>query len=274
MRRLFLASAAVLLLPAASLPNRAHAQNFTTAPCHNDDSNSHSGWFGHGEQVCEFRSTVLPVSNGQVNVSGKNGGIEVIGEDRRDIALEAEVKAQGSSHEDAESRLHEIRILTSGDIRAEGPQGSGNNRNWSVSYKLRVPRHIAANLRTENGGIAVANIDGALKADTTNGGLSLRSLAGTVHAETTNGGVDVTLAGDRWHGDGLFAKSTNGGISVRVPDHFAAHLVASTVNGGIAVGFPLNGQDHPRRSIETDINGGGPPVRLETTNGGVSIARL
>jgi DUF4097 and DUF4098 domain-containing protein YvlB len=272
MRRFFLASAA-FLLPAAFTHTPALAQNFTTAPCQGDN-NSHSGWFGHGEQACELRSTVLPVSNGQVNVSGRNGGIEVIGEDRRDIALEAKVTAQGSSHEDAEARLHQIRVLTSGEIHAEGPGESGDHRGWSVSYKLHVPRHIAANLRTENGGITVADIDGAVKADTTNGGLSLRGLAGTVHAQTTNGGVDVTLAGERWHGDGLFAKSTNGGISVRVPDHFAAHLVASTVNGGLAVGFPLNGQDRPRRSIETDLNGGGPPVRLETTNGGVSIARL
>ena len=267
MRRFALSFAALLLLAAVG-----QAQNFSTSPC--PDEGSHSGWhFGNGEQACEVRSAVLPVVDGQLKVSGKNGGIEVIGEDRRDIALEAKVIARGSSREDAVSRLHEIRVVTEGEIHAEGPIENGNH-SWSVGYKLRVPRHLAANLRTENGGIALAGIDGPVNAETTNGGLSLRDLAGDVHAQTVNGGVSLSLSGDRWRGNGLFARSTNGGISVKVPDHFAAHLVASTVNGGLNVGFPVTVQGPMHKSIDTDINGGGPTVHLETTNGGVSISRM
>lgn len=268
MRRFVLPCAALLISATV-----AGAQNFATTPCHSDEGSSRS-WFGHGEQACELRTAVLPVVNGEVNVAGKNGGIEVVGENRSDIALEAKVTAQGSSHEDAVARMHQIRIVTGGEIHAEGPGESGNNRGWGVSYKLRVPRHIAANLHTMNGGIELAGIDGSVKAETMNGGLSLRDLAGDVHAQTVNGGVNVSLAGDRWKGNGLYAKSTNGGVSVRVPDHFAAHLVASTVNGGIDVGFPVTVQGKIHKSIDTDINGGGPTVHLETTNGGVSIARL
>ena len=271
MRR-FSSGFAALLLSATF----AQAQNFATSPCHGDEGESHSSWiFGHNERACEVRTAVLPLVNGQLNVSGKNGGIEVIGEDRRDIALEAKVTAQGSSHDDAAARLRAIRIVTNPDIHSEGPDDGGMHRyGWTVEYKLRVPRHLAANLRTMNGAIELAGIDGAVHAQTTNGGLSLRDLAGDVHAETVNGGVELTLAGNKWRGNGLYARSTNGGVSVKVPDHFGAHLVASTVNGGLDVGFPVTVQGKIHKSIDTDINGGGPTVHLETVNGGVSIDRM
>lgn len=291
MRRLALACTALLF--ASGL---ASSQNFATAPCpdHND---SDSGWFSHQERACELRRTTIPLVAGHLGVAGNNGSIEVVGEDRSDIALEVKVTAQASSRSDAEALLHEVRILTAGsDIRAEGPHldsGMWSHRSWSASYKLRVPRRIAhADLRTSNGairldsiegqvaasttngGIDIAHVHGDLRASSSNGGLRLEDLGGAVHAETTNGGVQISLAGDRWHGDGLFARSTNGGISIKAPDHFAAHLVADTTNGGINVGFPVTVQGKIGHHLETDVNGGGPPVHLETTNGSVSVDRL
>jgi hypothetical protein len=254
-----------------------HAQSFTTTPCNGDEGNTHNtSFFGSKEKVCELRRTTLPLVNGQITVSGKNGGIEVIGEDRQNIALEARVVAQGSSTDQAESLLKEIKILTDGSIRAEGPSSglfsslfSGNS--WYVNFRLHVPRHLAAQLHSENGGIDISNIDGEISANTTNGGLTLRDLGGKVHATTVNGGVNVVLNGAQWHGEGLFARSTNGGVTVNAPDHYSAHLVAATVNGGISVAFPIKIQSSIRNHIDTQIGQGGPTIQVETTNGGVSI---
>jgi hypothetical protein len=256
-----------------------HAQSFTTAPCNGDEGNTHNNsFFGDKEKVCELRRTTLPLVNGQISVSGKNGGIEVIGEDRQNIALEARVVVQDSSTERAESLLKEIKILTDGSIRAEGPSFSGlfsglTGNSWYVNFRLHVPRHLAAQLHSENGGIDISNIDGEIFADTTNGGLTLRDLGGKVHATTVNGGLNVVLNGTQWHGEGLFAKSTNGGVTVNAPDHYSAHLVASTVNGGISVAFPITIQGSINHRIDTQIGQGGPTVQVETTNGGVSIGR-
>ena len=287
MRRFIFGSLAVL-----TLATLVQGQSFSTSPCTEHEGGS--SWFGHDERACEVRRTVIPVSDGRVSVTGKNGNIEVVGEDRSDIALEARVTAQASSRSDAESLLHEVKIVTAGEIRADGPSQTGwSHRNWSVNFKLRVPRRITeAALRTSNGNITatdfqgstsatstngnitVTHVGGEVRASTTNGGLKLEDLTGTVHAETTNGGVDVALAGGRWQGAGLFVKSTNGGVSLRAPDHFAAHLMAETTNGGISVAFPITIQGKIGRHIDTEINGGGPPVHLETTNGGISIDRI
>ena len=102
---------------------------------------------------------------------------------------------------------------------------------------------------------------------------SLQDLAGEVHASTINGGLDVTLTGDRWLGTGLTAKTTNGGVSVKAPDHYSAHLLARTVNGGLSVGFPVTVQGTVGNHIETNLGQGGAPVAFETVNGGVSISK-
>jgi hypothetical protein len=252
-----------------------HAQSFTTGRCDGDEGNTrNTSFFGNKEKVCELRRTTLPLVNGQLSVSDKNGGIEVIGEDRQNIELEARVVAQDSSSERAKSLLKEIRILTDGTIRADGPTFSGwFGNSWYVNFRLHVPRHLAAQLHSENGGIDISNIDGEIHADTTNGGLSLHDLGGKVHATTVNGGLDIALNGTQWRGEGLFAKSTNGGVTVKAPDHYSAHLVASTVNGGITIGFPIIIQGSIRNHIDTQIGQGGPTIQVETTNGGVSIDR-
>ena len=263
--------ASVCLLVAGGL----HAQGFSTGPCGGDEGNTNNNsWFGGRSKVCELRKTIVPLVNGRVSVNGKNGGIEVIGEDRHDIALEAKVIAQAGSREDAESIERKIVIRTGSTIEADGPVVSGwTHANWSVNYKLRVPRHLAANLRTDNGGIDITGVEGAITAETTNGGLGLYHLAGEVRAKTVNGGVEVTLDGQQWRGAGLVAKSTNGGVSVKAPDHYSAHLVADTVNGGIDVSFPITVQGKIRNHIDTNIGQGGPTLQFETVNGGFEMAK-
>ena len=270
MRRFLLGfSAALLLAPLPAL----RAQGVTTTPCSGSDGNTHHGWFS-GETACEVRHYTLPLVDDRVNVAGTNGSIDVIGEDRRDIALEARITAHGSSHDDAAAVLHRIAIETHGTIHATGPTIIGwTNNNWSVSYNLRVPRHLAAELRTENGGIELTDLEGHITAGTTNGALSLRNLAGDVHATTVNGGVSVEVAGNQWHGGGLSAESTNGAISVKAPDHYSAHLVATTVNGGIAVAFPITVQGTIHNHLDTTLGSGGATLRLQTVNGGIAVAR-
>ena len=255
-----------------------HAQTFATHPCNNnsDDRGAIARFFGGDEQACEVRTATFSLVNGHLNVNAENGGIEVIGEDRHDIALEARVVTQDSSTEQARSLLKEIKILTDGSIRADGPSSglfSGLfGGSWYVNFRLHVPRHLAAELHTENGGIEISNIDGEISARTTNGGLTLRDLGGKVRASTVNGGVNVALNGSQWHGEGLFAKSTNGGVTVNAPDNYSAHLVAATVNGGVSVDFPIKIQGSIRNHLDTQIGQGGPTIQVETTNGGVSIS--
>ncbi|RPJ75066.1 MAG: hypothetical protein EHM24_04950, partial [Acidobacteria bacterium] len=104
-----------------------------------------------------------------------------------------------------------------------------------------------------------------------NGGVKGQGLAGAVEATTTNGGVSLEMTAVP--AGGIRAETTNGGVDLRIPGSAKADIRASVLNGGITLtGFELEGGEKTRRRVEGRLNGGGPNVNLETTNGGIKIA--
>jgi DUF4097 and DUF4098 domain-containing protein YvlB len=139
-----------------------------------------------------------------------------------------------------------------------------------VDYRLYVPRNIAAQLSTENGGIYLRQLSGKIKAVTTNGGLSLENLNGEVHADTTNGGISATLDGNGWNGKGLWAETTNGGVHVTLAGNYSAHLDVQNVNGGLSASMPgIRKVDS--HHYEGDLGHGGPTLHFQSVNGGITV---
>ena len=229
----------------------------------NDDSQA---------KYCEVREAVLPAS-ARISVdSAPNGGIKVEGWDRSEIRVRAKVTATARSEADARAMASEVRIETGATLHAEGPE-TARRSHWSVSYQISVPRRSGLALRSHNGGISIADVDGDIQFETTNGGVNLSGLSGQVRGRTTNGGLTVRLAGTEWTGEGLEAQTTNGGLTLAVPEGYNAHLEASTVNGGMNIEFPVTVQGNLRRSLSVDLGRGGRPIQVSTTNGGVVVRR-
>lgn len=217
-------------------------------------------------------------AGGLVNVDGvKNGGISVKGENRSDVLIRACVQTWGSSDEEARNVARNIRIETGSVIKAEN---AANDKNWSVSYEVLVPRSTNLNLTARNGGISISSVEGEINFNTTNGGVSLTDLAGDVKGRTSNGGVNVKLSGGSWKGSGLDVETKNGGVSLTMSENYAARIETGTVNGGFKSeinGLSVEKTDGSRsnsRRISTTINGGGAPIRVITTNGGIRINSL
>jgi DUF4097 and DUF4098 domain-containing protein YvlB len=224
------------------------------------------------ERYCDVREQTLPARS-SLRVDGReNGGIEVIGSDRNDIRIISKIQTQAGSESDAKAMADQIRIEVGDEIRADGPSTRWRS-SWSVSYEIHVPRKMSLDLRATNGGISIENVDGRLEYETTNGGITLVGVAGNVRGETSNGGVDVQLTGDRWSGEGLDVRSTNGGVDVTIPANYSARLETGTTNGGMDIGFPVTVQGRLNRHLTTQLGDGGPLVRVTTTNGGVTLRR-
>ena len=222
------------------------------------------------ERYCDVREQTLPARS-SLRVDGReNGGIEVIGSDRNDIRVISKIQTQAGSASDAKAMADQIRIEAGDEIRADGPSTRWRS-SWSVSYEIHVPRKMSLDLRATNGGISIENVDGRLEFETTNGGITLVGVAGNVRGETSNGGVDVRLTGDRWSGEGLDVRSTNGGVDVTIPANYSARLETGTTNGGMDIGFPVTVQGRLNRHLTTQLGDGGPLVRVTTTNGGVTL---
>jgi len=204
---------------------------------------------------------------------GKNGGVKVKGENRADILVRACVQTQGTTDEAAQAIARNIRIETSPTVHAENSTGETT---WAVSYEIFVPRSTNLKLTAHNGGIAISGVDGKMDFETQNGGIHLSDSAGDVKGRTANGGVHVELSGNSWKGSGLDMQTTNGGVHLSMPETFAARIETGTVNGGFKsdiAGLSVDRNDRQRAvRLNTDLNGGGAPIRVVTTNGGVKIS--
>ena len=203
----------------------------------------------------------------------KNGGVSVKGENRSDILIRACVRAWGENQSEADTSVKNTRIDTGSVIKAEN---SNEESKYSVSYQILVPRSTSLKLTARNGGISIKGVRGNLEFETRNGGVSLSEVGGNVKGTTRNGGVSVKLTGSRFNGSGLDVETKNGGVSLSMPSNYAANIETGTVNGGLSSDFAQiqpekKGRWYRNKQITASLNGGGPKIRVVTTNGGVRI---
>ncbi len=242
----------------------------STDPCDSSRDRGNDDY----EQFCEVRDQTMGAGPLTVD-AGQNGGIQVEGWDRNEIRVQAVIRTNARTEARAKEMAAAVQIQVGGGrVTATGPE-AGRREWWSVSYRINVPRRNDLDLTAHNGGITIAGVAGNLRFDTNNGGVRLTDLAGNVRGSTRNGGLTVALAGSGWDGDGIDVETTNGGVTLTVPDGYNAQLEARTVNGGFRTDYPLTitGELNSRHGISTTLGSGGAPVRVRTTNGGVKIDR-
>jgi len=245
----------------------------------NDKSNKTKGFcstygYYNSDKVSyrEIREVTLRAASLLTVDGGRNGGISIKGEDRRDVLVRACVQTAAVTDEAARAMAKNIRVETSPNVRAEN---SADDSSWAVSYEILVPRSTNLKLETHNGGISIKGVDGTMEFAALNGGIHLTDIAGDVKGKTTNGGIRVALAGNGWKGSGLNLQTTNGGVHLEISENYAARIETGTVNGGFKSDIAALNIERTERTrgirLNTELNGGGAPIRLITTNGGVRI---
>jgi DUF4097 and DUF4098 domain-containing protein YvlB len=238
------------------------------------DMNCDHSW-GNNDRAshCEIQEQTLAATP-QIRVDGgMNGGASVKGWSRKDILVRYKIQTQADSDAEAQALARQVHVSTTGgSIRADGPS-SYRHQSWGVSYEVFVPWHTDVDVKTHNGGVHIADVNGHITFDALNGGAHLTRLAGRVDGHTTNGGLSIELTGNRWEGGEMNAETTNGGVHLSVPDGYSAQLETGTVNGHINIDFPVTVQGDIRRHMSVTLGSGGSRVRAVTTNGGVTIKR-
>jgi hypothetical protein len=229
-------------------------------------------------ETAEWRKTYDLAPGGRVQISNVNGKIQVEPSTGNTVEVVAQKTAKAASPGAAKEALERIEIRedvspASVTLETKLPRGGGwlHMGNTQVKYTVRVPVNAEVKFSTVNGGVEVAGLSGRVTAETTNGGVSARDISGTIEASTTNGGVDVELT--RLGDGGATLECTNGGIRLRLPADAKASISASITNGGIDTsGLSIETTEKSRRRLEGRLNGGGAPVRLDGTNGGITIS--
>ena len=227
-------------------------------------------------RFCEVRHTGFKPGGTTLTIDpDENAGAEIEGWDRDSVAVTIRIQTGARSDEDARALAKGITIEAAGSsIRVDGPS-SGRHEHWSASLVVMVPRRIGLGVRTVNGPLSVEGVSGQMELRATNGPVSLSGVSGDVEARVQNGPLTVTLAGTTWDGKGLDAEAINGPVTLALPEGYNAELEIGTVNGPINLEMPLtvtlNGRVRDR--IHTTLGKGGPPVRVVTTNGPITIRK-
>lgn len=198
--------------------------------------------------------------NGVIAASTSGGNIQ-IGSGRSGITVES---AGGSIQVDKCGG--QLRASTAGGSIDIGEVGMG------------------AELETAGGGIRLASAGGNVSANTQSGGIRLKKLTRGVLAQTASGPIEAEFVAKRGEFTDSHLETTVGDIVVYLPSDLAATIKASIemANGhniftdfdGVKV-TKENG-DYGTREVWADgrINGGGPVLKLHTTNGNIEIKKV
>lgn len=144
-----------------------------------------------------------------------------------------------------------------------------------LELTISAPPTVDLTVASTNGAIGVSGLVGSVRVQTTNGTIDTRNIVGTLDLQTTNGAIraaacesdDVTARTTNGAVDLDFtrapgtveARSTNGSITIRVPDDASYFIDAHTVNGRV----DTNGIGSDRKADRT--------IAAETVNGGITV---
>jgi Putative adhesin len=263
--------------------------------------------YTHEEVV---QKTVPAAGITKLSVSNVNGAVSVQPWDKPEIHIQAKKRVRHSSRETAEkyARQIEIAVETKGDALEVRTVMPGQQEDWdwvewffsldwlferrareaSVSYEISTPRRIdaklvsthgrvqigaiegRADLHTTHGAVHAEGTQGAVKAHTTHGAISLVQVAGGCHAVTTHAKITAELLS--LGSQGCELHTTHAAIHLTLPENIRADLDASTTHGSVTSALPLAVQGKiSQQGMEGKINGGGPPLKLRTTHGSITI---
>ena len=224
----------------------------------------------------EWTRTYPLAAGGEIRIGNTNGRVEVEGVDGSTVEIKAEKIARSATETGAKELLPRISIKEDVQpdrvaVETEKMNGIMIGAAFEVRYHVRAPKGAVVNVTTTNGGIGLTALSGKGIAHTTNGGVTAKELSGGIEARSTNGGVSIDFA--QLGSERVSARTTNGGVTIMLPESAKADVTASCTNGGIIVSpeLTLAVTEQSRRRLEGRLNGGGTPIDLQTTNGGVRI---
>jgi hypothetical protein len=263
------------------------------------------------ESVSEEETFTLPRPAGhRLSIQNSNGRTRVIGEDRDDVEIFVEKHARAENVQAAREVLERIQIHhaeVGGNLEVEVDSPSRWNRHGSAHLTIKAPRELeltvvatngrvcleglraSVHARSSNGPVSIQDVvgdvevftsnakvscgctSGRLKARSSNSKIDLSNHRGSVDAATSNGVINAVVS--ELSGGGISLATSNGRIMLELPDSVDADVDARVENGAIrnALAVDQAGGDSREGRLRGKLGRGGPPIKLRTSNGTISL---
>ncbi len=141
--------------------------------------------------------------------------------------------------------------------------------------------HVSGNLRVRSGDghVTIADATGALDAHTSDGSLTVDGLFHALALHTSDGQLNLNLRQGTKLTEASTIQSSDGSVTLHVPQDFAADLNVHSSDGHVDCSLPLaidhyqsgGGEGH---DLHGKLNGGSVPLTIHTSDGNVKIEQL
>ncbi len=151
----------------------------------------------------------------------------------------------------------------------------GNFGHRSVRIEVQIPRQTRVNVHTGDGNIDGEGFEGALDASSGDGNIRVRGKFEALTLRSGDGNIEAEVRPGSRMSSSWTVRSGDGGVTLRLPDGFAADVEAHTGDGRITVDLPLTTSGGIREnSVSGKLNGGGPVLTVHTGDGAIHLARM
>ena len=220
-----------------------------------------SGWRGRvAIAVSVPRATAASVhaSGGRVEVSGLDGDTDLGSSGgaviANDLAGKLAARSSGGAVEVRDMRGDVHLSSSGGAVRAFAVKG-------------------AVEARSSGGRVELQDVAGNVHAGSSGGGVSIGGAAGRVDASSSGGSVRVSFSPGNAHGGDIW--SSGGGVEVHLDPAVGLNLDASASGGSVYCDLPVTVQGKiSHHSLHGVLKGGGEPLHLRSSGGGVRIGSL
>jgi DUF4097 and DUF4098 domain-containing protein YvlB len=180
--------------------------------------------------------------------------------------VEIEVKVP-TLHFNLGNRWVKIEVTIPNTTKTDVHTGDGNIRADGL--------HGDAKLVTHDGNIEGEGFDGVLDATSGDGNIRIHGKFTALNLRSGDGNIDAEVAPGSHMTTSWSVHTGDGGVTLRLPEGFAANLDAHTGDWRITVDFPVaaEGGIHDNQ-VSGKLNGGGAVLSVHTGDGSVHLARL
>lgn len=160
--------------------------------------------------------------------------------------------------------LIEIHMPREGKVRLH--TGDGEIRLRDVKGEIEV--------ESGDGRLEVEGVDGVLRAHSGDGHVRAKGRFDNLDISTSDGRIEAEAMAGSTIGPGWNLKTGDGGVTLMVPENFAADVILHTGDGHITLDMPVTVEGkYEANSIRGKLNGGGATLSIHTGDGSIRLGK-
>jgi hypothetical protein len=160
----------------------------------------------------------------------------------------------------------------------------------TVRIEINVPQATTLDVSSADGSLSVSGVKGGARLVSSDGSIHVDNFDGELHAHSSDGSVEASgrfdlldlstsdghIAVEAWKGSRMNSdwnvRSSDGSITLRLPDDLAAFVDAWTSDGRIDLQIPLEVSGRVEKSrVRGKLHGGGRTIQIHTSDGSITL---